>query len=434
MLLFLLLAACETVPTLASPSVDPSEKVVTVATATWADHADSPTRIEVLKGEEVFLVSDWQQPGDAHEATLLGLTSNQNWTARVVTEDGEVSSRIAFETEGLPADYPQWETEGEPGWQGYMVTSTLGLDAYALIMDEEGKTVWYQKAESPNVVLRARPRADGKGVVYAQTIDGDESGTPVFRWANWDGTIEQELEVPNYTHDFVELADGTIVMLKNDIRELEGYADPIWGNSVAELDKDGTERVLWSTWDDWVPDVDGEVQGNGYWAHSNALDIDEAEETLTMGFRDVSTIIKIDRATGERFWQLGGNQSQFEYHRGVDEPFHHHQFDWVEDDLFIFDNQETPDTSRVVGIGFDDESAVAQPFFEWQRDPPTWSYVLGDVHRRSDESMLVVFTTAGVVADVGPDGETRWELQSRFRTAISYVTPISALPGATRVR
>lgn len=331
-------------------------------------------------------------------------------------------------------DFPEWTTSGQPGWEGFLYTSTVFLGAYSLILDERGTTVWYQLAESTTSVIRNRPRVDGDGVVYAQTIVGDGEGIPIFRWANWDGSIERELEIPNYTHDFVELSDGTLILLMNDLRDVGGIDVPVWGNAVVELSPDGVQRKIWSTWDDWTPGVDGDVQGNGYWAHANALDINEDETVLTVGFRDVSVIIQVDIATGKRIWQLGGRQSDFVLADGTDLPHHQHQFEWVGDELFIFDNRASPDDSRVVGLSFDPAAGTAVQTWEWRHEPGLWSYVLGDVHRRSDASSLVVFTTGGVIDDLDADGEVRWELESRLGTTLSYVTAVEALPGVTRLR
>ena len=430
----LALVGCESVATLSPPVITPSESVVTVAAAAWDDEVDSPTRVEIAKGDDPWSETDPQESGATHTATILGLYSNQTWTARVVADNGEFSERVTFKTEGFPADFPQWQTTGEPGWEGYLFTSTIGLNAQSLVMDERGRVVWYQAAESPYVVLRSRERRDGKGVIYAETIDGDEAGTPIFRWAAWDGTIERELEVPDYTHDFVELADGTLVYLKNDIRSVDGFEGVVWGNSVAELSTDGVERILWSTWDEWQPGRDGEVQNNGYWTHSNAIDVSEDESRLTVGFRDLSIIIQLDRETGEKLWQLGGTQTNYLFRNPGDAPYLHHQFEWVGDQLLVFDNRASPDDSRAVAVAFDESTKTASLAWEWEHDPSLWCYVLGDIHRREDGSTLVVFTTSGVVDDLDADGKIRWELESRFRTAISYATEAATLPGMTRLR
>ena len=82
----------------------------------------------------------------------------------------------------------------------------------------------------------------------------------------------------------------------------------------------------------------------------------------------------------------------------------------------------------------DETTGIASKTWQWERDPGLWSYVLGDIHRREDDSSMVVFTSAGVVDDIDPEGEVRWELAGSLGTSLSYVTPVDSLPGITRQR
>lgn len=431
--LFTLLAACE--PTkLSPPTVVLSPDVVTVATAEWSDDAGEPTQIEVYWGEEHWLSTDWEKVGAPHKATLVGLNPELEWSARVVGASGSVSDWTAFQTPALPTDFPEWSTRGQPGWEGYMYTASLGSDVHALVLDAAGRVVWYSPGNPGQTIVRARPRRDGRGVVYGETGAKNEGSTPTLRWVNWQGQVEKKLELPNFTHDFIELSDGTLLYTLNDIRHLDGYDIPVWGNALAIWSPDAETRIVWSTWDDWVPGTDGLVAADGEWTHANAMDINADETIATLGFRNVSTIVQIDLASGERIWQLGGEQSDFDYAEPGDRTDNQHQFQWVEDELFIFDNRSPPFNSRGLALSFDETTGIASKTWQWERDPGLWSYVLGDIHRREDDSSMLVFTSAGVIDDIDPEGEVRWELAGSLGTSLSYVTPVDSLPGITRQR
>lgn len=425
-------SACQ--PVVSAPDITLSPDVVTVARATWSEDLGERSRIDVYSGDEHWLSTDWCVPGQAQIATLIGLTPGGEWTARVVTQSGVESASTGFETTGLPAEMPAWTTTGEPGWEGYFFTSTLVSNVYAYVLDERGQVVWYTPANQKHTVVRARPSRNGRGVVYGQTGVKADAGTALLRWVNWFGESERKLELANFTHDFVELADGTVLYTIEDIRTVEGFDVPVVGNALASWSIDGEQGIVWSTFDDWIPGVDGDVAADGVWTHANALDIDPDETVVTFGFRNVSTIVRIDIASGERIWQLGGEQSDYEFPNSDDRPESQHQFQWVNDQLFIFDNRSAPDNSRVLRLSFDESGGTATKTWEWSRSPGVWSFVLGDIHRREDESSMVVYTSAGIIDDIDAEGNVRWELNGALGTTLSYVTPVDSLPGINRQR
>jgi hypothetical protein len=61
-------------------------------------------------------------------------------------------------------------------------------------------------------------------------------------------------------------------------------------------------------------------------------------------------------------------------------------------------------------------------------------YALGDVDRAADGSTLVTFSSAGLIDDVSPGGDLRWELQTQLASGVSYLVRVAELPGMTRVR
>lgn len=429
------LSGCvSTIPTLLPPQISVSPDVATVATATWSDESDEPSRVEVSTDGELWLSTDPQKPSRRHVVDLVGLHPDKEWSARVISDDGEVSEPTVFSTAGLPAEFPAWTTEGEPAWSGYMYSSTIGNNPCAFIMDEAGVPVWYHFGQPDQMIIRHRPRLDGKGVLYGQTFADTSSGVPSIRWVNWDGTIEREVKIPNFTHDFVELPDGSLVVIANDIRTVDGIDGVVWGNSLIQVPQTGERRELWNAWDEWVPGIDGQVQETGWWTHANAIDVNADGTEITVGFRYMSTFIKIDVATGEKVWQLGSNQSNYRYLNLQDEPRLQHQFQWVDGELLVFDNRDAGTGSRVLTLSFDDEAATVRKSGDWRHKDRLWSYILGDVHRRADGGTLVTFTTAGVVSDLDVDGNIVWELTGDLGTTVSYLTVTDTLPGVFRHR
>jgi hypothetical protein len=428
-LLMVALCACNTLP---DPTLDVLDTVSTVARATWTEDDDEPTRIEVSRGEHLFLVSDWQQPAEEHHAELLGLWPNEEWSARVVSESGKASADIPFATGGLPADLPTLEVTGHAGFDGYLSTSILGANVYSVVLDETGRIVWYAPAASPFAVLTSRLRLDGGGILRARSYESDIGGPPELDWLDWGGEADRTVSVQNYTHAFVEASGGELYVLQNDIRDTQewGY---VWGSDLARLDTDDSVTPIWSTWDIWTPSDVGVVEDNGYWTHANALDLSADESRVTMGMRELSQIVGIDLESGTVDWFLSGAEG-YRFPNPEDAPHEQHQFQWLDDHLLVFDNREADQGSRAVELSFDDSARTASATWSWTHPGLLWSYVLGDVDRLDDGGTLVTFATAGTIDDVGPDDDLRWEVATRFRTVFGFVQRVDALPGVERVR
>ena len=335
----------------------------------------------------------------------------------------------------MPANFPSWTVTGQAAWEGYLATTTLGIDPFAVVLDEQGHVVWYHPAAPEYTDIRLRFRQDKGGVLFAQHILGNPDDPPVFDWLDWDGTTSHEDKIPGYTHDFIELSDGTLAFIQNDIRPFEPYEQEVWGNNLVERDDLGNERIVWSTWDDWTPGIDGDVLDDGVWTHDNALDLNAEETVYTLGSRDTSTIVQVDRVGSQRIWQLGGFQNNFPQTSVDDLPVHQHQFEWDGDRLVVFDNGRNAQTgSRLLELSFDEAAQTATSTCNWQRDPATWAYVMGDVKRQVDGGLLAAFGTAGVLDDISADGTVRWELATPLGTAIGYLDWAESLPGVTRIR
>jgi len=139
---------------------------------------------------------------------------------------------------------------------------------------------------------------------------------------------------------------------------------------------------------------------------------------------NLDTIYKIDRASGDVLWRLGGESSDFQL-ADPDERFfrRQHQFDVLDGGIVIFDNGEVTDyESRAVEFGLDWASGDAEEVWSHVADPPLYVLNLGDAHRISDDSYLVTWGSAGQIDEVTFDGDVTWSLNSELGGAFGYTT------------
>jgi hypothetical protein len=137
--------------------------------------------------------------------------------------------------------------------------------------------------------------------------------------ADWNGKVLWEVRQPDHHHDGRLLKNGNVLLLcatelPNEVAKKVQGGRPgteakgkIWADYLVELTKDGRKVWEWRTWEHLDParDVITAVQDNrSEWTHGNAI-IELSDGDLLVSFRNISTIIRIRRQTGEIVWKLG---------------------------------------------------------------------------------------------------------------------------------
>jgi Arylsulfotransferase (ASST) len=287
---------------------------------------------------------------------------------------------------------------------GFILTSVNGATNFAVMFDAEGNTVWYEADQRGLSMFRALATHDGRGVVFSSAIKG---GGPAKNsqlvWVPWAGGEPVEVTVPDLAHDFVELADGTIVSLAYHEQ------DEIEGNSLLEIRGDGTTAELWNTWDCYDPAVDlGDDPEQG-WTHANALDrLDDG--TYLVGLRNFGTITSVETDTRTCGWGFGGPNGTVALDGG--RFIHQHQFEWTGSEMLVFDNDSlVGNESRAVEYGFDGTQTSASFTREFRADPAEYSFIMGDVHRVDGTDTLVSWAVPRKIDRYDAAGELLWRLE-----------------------
>ncbi|MDP6933130.1 MAG: aryl-sulfate sulfotransferase [Myxococcota bacterium] len=407
-----------------------SEAIGTIVTVRWTTDTDTVGRVEFGEGEDLNLSTPLEtEPTTDHEVVLLGLTAGVQASYRVVVVDGDeevAGETLTVETGALPNTLPSFTTSGEDAG-AYLAVPILGSIAAPVILSPQGEYLWYWQDDRDLDVYRVRLSVDGQSVLYnAASVSGDPSDESVIVRVALDGSEETTISVPLLAHDFVEHADGTIGAMVVEYRDVDG--ESVRGDQLVEIDPSGEQQVIWSAWDCFDPaTTEGEETG---WTFANALDYDPDEEAYYLGMRNFSSIVKIDRASGECVWGLGGEAATLSTASGSSTFIHQHQFDLADDGqtIVVFDNDGATGTvSRVLEYALDPEAGEAEETWSYQADPTIYSFVLGDVHRFDDGDTLVTWSTSGQLDRVDPDGELVWQLNSDLGYVFAFNTILDDL-------
>lgn len=137
--------------------------------------------------------------------------------------------------------------------------------------------------------------------------------------ADWNGKVLWEVRQRDHHHDGRLLKNGNVLLLcarelPDDVAKKVQGGRPgtevngkIWADYLVELTKDGRTVWEWRAWEHLDParDVITAIQDNrSEWTHGNGI-IELSDGDLLVSFRNISTIIRIRRQTGEIVWKLG---------------------------------------------------------------------------------------------------------------------------------
>lgn len=376
-----------------------SRTMPTVVTVRW--RTADPSVGHVTFGEGALQRTTRQTAeGTEHEVQLVALAPETDISYQIVS--GESLSEEAIVTTGvLPVTVPDFTVEGD-GQDHFTVLALLDDLARPVVLDPQGRVVWMYNDTRPGQVFRAKLSLDGSGLVYSSTLEqGLPSEDSVIVRVSWEGEETAVWNVPELSHDFVELPDGTLVTVASDWRgEVEG-------NKLVSIAADGTTTDLWSAWDCIDPETNpSRDPTRPDWTHSNALDYDLESDAFLIGFRNLNTILHVDRATGACDWGLGGSGGDVEITGS--KFIHQHQFHKLDGKMLVFDNDGAFGSSRVLEYDFDEAAGTAVVIDEFRADPPLYSFILGDVHRLPDGDTQIIWATEGTIDRLQPDGTRHW--------------------------
>ena len=137
--------------------------------------------------------------------------------------------------------------------------------------------------------------------------------------ADWNGKVLWEIREPNHHHDGRLLRNGNVLLLcatevPDDVaKKVQGGRSKtevdgkMWADYLIEVTKGGRRVWEWRSWEHLDPatDVLTAIQENrSEWTHGNAI-VELTDGNLLVSFRNISTIVKIERRTGKIMWTLG---------------------------------------------------------------------------------------------------------------------------------
>lgn len=352
----------------------------------------------------------------------------------------------------LPADFPTWEFErlGTPIYGFYMAAPALLPNVappYAVIFDANGVPVWwYDETPAP---IDAKFLAADRVAWWSQIGAGDG-----YEIRDLDGNVVDTVSIVGGSTDIHELQqqpNGNYLVTEYqphdhvDLTAFGGGADDsIIDGVIQEIDADG--NVVWA----WDSENHIDLQETGRWwpqelaktgardvVHMNAVE-PVGNDAVLISMRHNDAVYKVDKATGNVVWKLGGtwtpkslavkNDPQGAYPLGGQ----HDVRLQPDGTITIYDNRTgLPGSPRAVRYAID-EGAKTATLVEEVTDPlVTSSFCCGSSRRSADGSWLFSWGGQSLVTEFDAAGQRTFKLG--FGGADFSYRAVSAPAGLTAV-
>ena len=402
------------------------------------------------------LVTPWQ--GADSSIVVLGLKPGETYSVQVeFLYDGRAigGPSVTYNTPALPAALSQVNIHlTGPMSGGYSMSPIAGLDGhgYVIVFDSAATIRWFRDFGAQ--VFATEQQEDGHITAFVGVSNGFNmaAGDYVEVTPTGDSVRSVTAIGSPYTdpHELLESFDHggnrrADYLFGYGFQPVDrtaiggGPSDTIAVHQVLRINTAGKVDTLisgsehWSAGDDVAPPLIGDLD------HPNSIDFD-LDGGVIVSYRNLNTIVKVNRRTHEFIWQFGGTHNQFTL---VGDPLggfagQHTARILPNGHLLIFDNgwNHSPQQSRAVEYVLDPVAKTATMVWQYTANPPIFNDFTGSAQRLENGNTVVAFTRHGIVDEVLPDGTllSRATIESSpGKIATPYrVTRIKSLYGYAR--
>ncbi|HEX2869521.1 MAG TPA: aryl-sulfate sulfotransferase [Ignavibacteriales bacterium] len=374
-----------------------------------------------------FKISPLTEDANSAEDSFSGDEFQNNKT-------GSVNSFSPLSTDPLPTDLPvitvgtsNNPAEGKIFLANQSQTTSKTIGSYLLIYNNDGSIARYFKIPQSGSLFKVEPNGQLSYNLKGNNnrIIMDTSFVPV-------DTLKCGNGYKTNGHDALLLPNGHAILIANDKQPVDMSlviqgGDPnaqVTGLVVQELDASHNVVFQWRSWD-YIPitasyfdltmaDID--------LLHTNALSVDK-DSNILVSMRHLSSIVKINRETGNVDWILGGKLNQFTFineHEANGPTYFSYQHDievLPNSNITLFDDgtQHSPQYSRGVEYKLDEQHKTATMVWEYRHSPDIYADAMGSVQRLPNGNTVIGWgnkTGAGipVYTEVHPDNSIALEL------------------------
>ncbi|MGC6510520.1 MAG: aryl-sulfate sulfotransferase [Myxococcota bacterium] len=420
-------------------SIEPTD-ISTVFRVSWTAEGDEHY-LHYLDSVGASRFVSAQSSGNTHSALAVGLKPLESYALRPAVQIGEqvfCGQGEEVRPEALSQMLPESTHQGETK-DGFLVTAlTTEQMRFVTIVDGLGDFVWakevpFQGGLSEDGPLTQALLSSTNDKIAYFTFDNTGSQTATLHEVGLDGTELRSVPVPGWHISFTEVEAGVYAGLGSDTYVREDGVE-IYGDTIVELAADGTQSVVWNSFDDFSPE-----QGSPYydpmaddWMHANFLAFDKSRGKYMISLGRINAVAQVDRATGSLDWMASGNPMFATDIRPEDEqdfPFlisEPHSVQWLGDGRILVFNRGFPTAeigmtcSEATELQLDLNNRTMTKVWSAPSEECLSVIFLGETHRIDDEQTLAVWSDRGQLDIFNAASESVWKVNLNFGAIFGF--------------
>lgn len=314
----------------------------------------------------------------------------------------------------LPSTFPEYEVEGESEYDGdyYMSTYSSSRDKshYIFKLDKTGKMKYYKKTNKISFDFKKEVNRNNKiRYTYLESTKSNFAGLRSILPCDLvilDENYEEidRIQYFNKDNTFTSLENHTYIYLDDNHYILATYSEEFLnkrneeGEEISKLNcliqevKDG--EILWEFNSGGYPEFYKNVTlENKDYMHVNSLEIDKDDGNVICSFRNIDSIIKLNRENGEIMWILGGDEDQFNLTQKQKFSKQHSAISIGNHFILIYDNGDSNQRSRILKIKLDEENKSIKEYKEY--DTELYSAFMGSIRVINEENQTYLICYGG---------------------------------------
>jgi len=422
---------------IASVDTEQPEAANLAVVVSWTLSQSGTARVIYGPDADDLTTTNASADGTSGSVVLRGLHQHQDIHLRVIASVGGATScseEIAVSLGGLDPHLPVLTADGEGDPDELVVAPILQTDSsYLAMLDGTGEIRW--AAALDTMPWKAQRANNENSILYNSQPEGTDGDGSVIRM-NFDGTTETLWKTGGLHTDFVQLQDGTLGGMIWDTREVDygGNTYFVMGDALVEHSVDGEDRVLWSTFDTFTPDLSKEWPSTGGeypaldWSHANGISYDEANDAYLVSIAGVQSLVSVDRTTGALNWVVGPDEGDLAPDP-ADMVYNAHSIYAYGDGYVIFNRNDTGGSacSDVTSFSLDLDAGTATMTNEYTGSECLSVYYLGEARPLCDDGLLVVWATSGKLERLDADWNNQWSVVATLGSGFGFSDVLTTL-------